>query len=55
MTLTAIEHGCQFADGDSDWRTTQLLVQALVLAEAVGQAHDGKSGTVFQNCSLLLP
>lgn len=39
MAFTAIEQRRQFADGDRHRCTAELLVQTLILAEAMGQAH----------------
>lgn len=55
VPFAAVEHRRQLADGHGDRRVAELLVQALILAETVNQAHGQKSGTVFSNCSLLLP
>lgn len=55
VAFAAVEHCRQLADGHGDRRAAELLVQTLILAETVNQAHEQKSGTVFSNCSLLLP
>ncbi|MNG96802.1 hypothetical protein D3C79_558850 [compost metagenome] len=40
MAFAAIEQRRQLADGNRHRRAAELLVQTLILAEAVGQAHD---------------
>jgi hypothetical protein len=40
VSLAAIEHRRQFADGHGDRRAAELMVQALILAETVNQAHE---------------